>query len=94
MAFAAPRSFSKRARSLAAGLGVRRPLHVRGLVVDRCTCHTLTSPELTKPARAAGEKENGVCGRYPPAMPLVFKGLRTRPDERKSADGWLGQMVS
>ena len=71
MAFAARRSFKKRARSLAAGLGVRRPLHVRGLVVDRCTYHTLTSPELT--ARAAGEKENGGCGRYPPAMPLVFK---------------------
>ena len=48
MAFAAPRdrSIKKRARSLAAGLGVRRPLHVRGLVVDRYTYDTLTSPEL------------------------------------------------
>ena len=74
MAFAAPRSFKERARSLAAGLGVRRPLHVamytRGLVFGvSCTYHTLTNPELTNqspPAPQAKKKKRGPGGTVPP----------------------------
>ena len=100
MAFAAPRSFKERARSLAASLGVRRPLHVHTRFGRRRWLHLPHTDEpranKSKPARAAGEKEKAGSGRYctPPVLALLFKGFHIRPKRNEPMVGWLGQMVS